>query len=217
MSKVLVTGSAAGIGKAVCELFLGRGHQVVGMDKAPSSIQHPAYEHVQHDISDRNYPALEGIEILVNNAGQQQMDERDIEVNLTSTIALTEFYAFHVGIRAVVNVSSASASSGSEFPHYAASKGGLNAYTRNIALRLASYGATANSICPGGVITDLNRHILEDEALYKQVLDESLLHRWARPEEIAEWIYFLAVVNHSMTGENLLIDNGEMLRSNFVW
>ena len=96
-------------------------------------------------------------------------------------------------------------------------KGGLVAYTKNIALRLAKYGACANSLCPGGVITELNRHILENEELYQAVLDESLLNRWAEPEEIAEWTYFLACVNRSMTGENLLIDNGEALKANFIW
>ena len=37
------------------------------------------------------------------------------------------------------------------------------------------------------------------------------------PEEIAEWTYFLAVVNKSMTGEDVLVDNGEGVKSNFVW
>ena len=141
----------------------------------------------------------------------------DIAVNLNAVIAVTERYAFQDKIRAVVNIASASGLTGSEFPHYAASKGGLVAYTKNIALRLAKYGACANSLCPGGVITEMNRHILEDENLYRAVLDESLLHRWAEPEEIAEWVCFLACVNRSMTGENLLIDNGESLKSNFIW
>ena len=41
--------------------------------------------------------------------------------------------------------------------------------------------------------------------------------KWAEPEEIAVWAYFLACVNRSMTGENLLIDNGESLNFNFIW
>lgn len=215
--KVLVTGSSRGIGKATCELFLERGHEVVGMDVREGTITHENYTHVIHDIADRNYPEILNVEILVNNAGMQGMTEEDIHLNLTSTIALTEFYAFHEGIHSVINISSASAITGSEFPHYAAAKGGLNAYTKNIALRLAPFGATANGLCPGGVITELNQHILEDANLYEQVLNEALLHRWAEPEEIAEWTYFLAVINKAMTGENLLIDNGEALKSNFIW
>ena len=41
--------------------------------------------------------------------------------------------------------------------------------------------------------------------------------KWASEEEIAEFTYFLAIYNKSMTGEDLLIDNGEKLKSNFVW
>jgi NAD(P)-dependent dehydrogenase (short-subunit alcohol dehydrogenase family) len=63
----------------------------------------------------------------------------------------------------------------------------------------------------------MNRHILNDPDKFKLVSEESLLKKWATPEEIADWVYFLAVVNKSMTGEDLLIDNGEMLKSNFIW
>jgi 3-oxoacyl-[acyl-carrier protein] reductase len=63
----------------------------------------------------------------------------------------------------------------------------------------------------------MNEHILNDERLYQAVLDETLLHKWASAEEIAEWVYFLTVINKSMTGEDLLIDNGEQLKSNFIW
>ena len=215
--KVLVTGSSRGIGKAICELFLENGHEVIGFDILESTIKHENYTHLIHNISDRNYPKIDGLEVLVNNAGIQTQSEDDILVNLNDTIALTEHYAFCDTIKSVVNIASASALSGSEFPHYAAGKGGLVTYTKNLALRIAKYGATANAVCPGGVITELNEHILNDDKLYEAVLNEALLHRWSEPSEIASWVYFLACVNRSMTGEALLIDNGEMLKSNFVW
>ena len=46
---------------------------------------------------------------------------------------------------------------------------------------------------------------------------ETLLGKWAEPEEIADLAHFLTVVNRSITGEDILIDNGEMLKSNFIW
>ena len=49
------------------------------------------------------------------------------------------------------------------------------------------------------------------------MLNEALLHKWATEEEIAEFVFFLAIYNKSMTGEDLLIDNGEKLKSNFIW
>lgn len=106
---------------------------------------------------------------------------------------------------------------GAEFPFYAASKGGVVAYMKNVALRIARFGATSNSISPGGVSNSLNQHILDDKALYKQVLDETMLGKWMSNEEVAEWIYFVAVKNKSMTAQDILVDNGEEGKSNFIW
>ena len=61
------------------------------------------------------------------------------------------------------------------------------------------------------------KHILESEELYSAVKAETLLGKWATPEEIADLAYFVTVVNKSMTGEDILVDNGEMLKSNFIW
>ena len=111
----------------------------------------------------------------------------------------------------------ASARNGAEFPQYVASKAGIVGYMKNLALALAPRGITCNAISPGGVITPANKHILDDEELYRQVLDETLLGKWAQPEEIAELAYYLTVHNCSITGEDILVDNGEMLKSNFIW
>ena len=161
-------------------------------------------------------PEISGVQILVNNAGVQE-GGREIDINLKGTIAVTEKYAFTPDIRSVLFMASSSASNGAEFPLYAASKGGVVAYMKNVALRIAPYGATCNSISAGGVLTELNRHIIEDPRLMEMCLDETLLHRWAEAEEIAQLCYFLTNINRSMTGQDLLIDNGEQLKSNFIW
>ena len=132
-------------------------------------------------------------------------------------IQVTERYALENDrIRSVVNVGSASAHTGSEFPEYAASKGGIATYTRNVAIRLAPR-AICNSVDPGGVMTELNRHVMDDPALWEQIMELTPLKRWASPEEIAEWIWFVAVRNRFMTGQNLLIDGGEAGDFHFVW
>ena len=215
--KVLISGTSRGIGKAIAEEFLKNGHEVIGVDIKEGTIENKNYTHIVKSILDKDLPEIEGVEILVNNAGVQNQDETDIEVNLKGTIKFTEKYAFNDKIKSVVFIASSSARTGSEFPEYAASKGGVVTYMKNVALRLAKYKATANSISPGGVITELNDHILKDEKLYKAVLDESLLNKWADTEEIAKFVYFVAVVNKSMTGQDILIDNGEELKSNFIW
>ena len=214
--KILVTGSSSGIGKAIAQKFLVEGHSVVGIDKLPATIKRKNYTHVVADVFYDKLPEIEGVEVLVNNAGVQNSGN-DIDVNLKGTIAVTEKYAIQPAIKSVVFVASASAETGSEFPEYVASKGGMVSYMKNVALRIAKYGATSNSLSPGGVLTPLNQHIIDDPELWRQVMDETPLRKWASAEEIAEWAYFVAVVNKSMTAQNLLIDNGEAARANFIW
>ena len=66
-------------------------------------------------------------------------------------------------------------------------------------------------------MTDLNRCVIEDEKLWEKIMDLTPMKRWASPEEIAEWIYFVGVTNRFMTGQNLLIDGGEAGNMTFVW
>ena len=216
--KVLITGSCGGIGKAVSELFLQNGHTVYGLDIRESGIKHSCYRHFVADISDASsLPAIDDVEILINCAGVQDSAD-DIDVNLKGTINVTEKYAFQKAINSVLIIASASAHTGAEFPKYSASKGGLLAYTRNVAIRLAGYGATCNSLSPGGVKTPLNKPVMDDPVLWKQIMDVTPLKKWASAEEIAQWCYFMTVVNKSCTGEDILIDNGEThLNASFVW
>ena len=215
--KVLITGTSRGIGRACAMKYLAEGHEVIGLDLCGSTIQQEQarYSHYVADITGP-LPEIGGVQILVNNAGVQE-GGREIDINLKGTIAVTEKYAFTPDIRSVLFMASSSASNGAEFPLYAASKGGVVAYMKNVALRIAPYGATCNSISAGGVLTELNRHIIEDPRLMEMCLDETLLHRWAEAEEIAQLCYFLTNINRSMTGQDLLIDNGEQLKSNFIW
>ena len=216
--KVVITGASGGIGKAAALLFLENGHEVIGIDVRESGIEKAGYIHCIADISDKaSLPEISDVEILINCAGVQDSAD-DIGVNLRGTIDVTEKYAFQKAIRSVLIVASASAHTGAEFPAYSASKGGLLAYTRNVAIRLAPYGATCNSISPGGVKTDLNRPVMDDPVLWNKIMDLTPLKKWAEPEEIAQWCHVLTVVNRSCTGEDILIDNGEThLNSTFVW
>jgi len=193
--------------------YLENNFEVIGFDIQDATIENVNYKHYKQNVCGI-LPELEGIDIIVNNAGIQEGEV--IKVNLEGTIKVTEKY-ITPNIKSVVFITSSSATTGSEFPEYVASKGGVLAYMKNVALRVSKYGATANSISPGGVITKLNEHILNNENLYKQVLDETLLNKWATPEEIADFVYFVSVINKSMTGEDIFIDNGEKLKSNFIW
>ena len=212
---VIITGTSKGIGRAIAELFLKKDFIVYGLDRLEASLENKNYHHVLVDLFKDELPNLPPCNILINNAGTQ--NDNDIDNNLKAVIRVTEKYAFQNKIKSVLFIASASGNTGAEFPEYAASKGGVIAYMKNVALRLAKFHATSNSISPGGVITDLNDHILKSPDLYEQVLNETLLHRWSSVEEMAKWAFFLTVINKSMTAQDILIDNGEAAKSNFIW
>ena len=214
--KVLITGTSQGIGKAIAEIFLNRNHIVIGIDRRPSAINDDKYTHYMLDVRETDkLPQIDGVNILINNAGTQNED--DIDTNLKALIKITERYALQREIRSVLNIGSASAHTGSEFPEYCASKGGVVAYTKNVALRVAKYGATCNSLDPGGVLTPLNECVISDPALWAQIMNETPLKKWATPEEIAEWAYFLTVTNTFCTGQSIVVDGGESINNKFIW
>ena len=214
--KVIVTGTGRGIGRAIAMKFLSSGNDVTGIDVNPSTIDDESYTHVISDISEGELPEIGDVEILINNAGVQDTG-RDIDVNLKGTIRVTEKYAFNNGIKSVLFIASASASTGAEFPEYVASKGGVVSYMKNVALRLAGQGVTVNSLSPGGVLTPLNARVIDDGEKWSKIMALTPLRKWASAEEIAEWAYFLTVINKSMTAQDLLIDNGEAARAEFIW
>ena len=198
--RVLITGASGGIGAACVQRFLDEGHEVVGFDLLPAVIEHERYRHLIVDVREPDaFPDDLEPQVIVNVAGTQDSAD-DIAANLYGTINVTERYAFAgeglaakpaPAIKSVVNVGSASGHTGSEFPAYAASK--------------------------GGVITPLNRCVMEDEHLWNQIMELTPLKRWATAQEIAEWIYFVGVTNRFMTGQSLLIDGGEAGRTQFIW
>ena len=214
--RVLITGTSQGIGKAIAERFLKENYEVIGIDRQCASINDKKYTHYQQDICDYDkLPEIKDIDILINNAGTQ--NENDIDINLKALIRVTEKYGVQEHIKSILNIGSASGHTGSEFPEYCASKGGVLAYTKNVAMRIAGFGATCNSLDPGGVFTPLNDCVVNDPELWEQIMEETPLKKWATSEEIAEWAYFLTVTNTFCTGQNILVDGGESINYNFVW
>ena len=215
--RILVTGSSKGIGLAVAQMFLDKGHVVIGMDILPPAIDHPNYIHYQKDVSKkRSLPPIEGIEIIFNNAGTQ--NKNDLDNNLIGAMNVVEKYAFQPAIKSVLFNASASARSGFEFPLYVASKAGVVGYMKNCATRLAQYGATCNALSLGGVLTDSNAPVMEDKRSWERIMQVTPLKKWMTLNEVCDWVYFLTITNKSMTGQDILVDNGEYnSNSTFVW
>ena len=216
---ILITGASGGIGSAVARRFLEGGHRVFGIDREPASFTHPNYAHFIADIREEaSYPAIPNPEILFLNAGVQNSED-DIDVNLKGTIRVTEHYLRgNDALRSVLFNASASAVSGQEFPVYTASKAGMLGYMKHLAIRLAPRKIPCNAICLGGVYSPLNDPVVHDPALWEQIMQVTPMEKWTDLEEVADWVEFLTVKNRSMSGESLLIDNGEyQLRATFVW
>jgi glucose 1-dehydrogenase len=239
----IITGAVGGIGKATADLFCERGWHVVGLDaRLPNEPE--SYELVQVDLRDpeavktffqefaRDHSTLEAV---VNNAALQvckplvdmQVEEWDavLETNLRAVFLMSKYaYPYLQSARgSIVNVSSVHAvATSADIAAYAASKGGVTALTRAMAIEFAADGVRVNAVLPGAVDTGMLRDGLSRGHAGGGSIDERIAHlaertvirRVGRPEEIARAILFLADSDESgfMTGEQLVIDGGATIR-----
>jgi 3-oxoacyl-(acyl-carrier-protein) reductase len=160
------------------------------------------------------------LDILVNNAGitrdhsMRKMTDDDwadvINVNLNGT-----FYCTSAALPAmmnqrfgrIINISSVVGQMGAfGQANYSASKGGIIAFTKTLALEMAKFNITANSIAPGYTSTEMVEAIPEDVAA--QLKARIPLGRFATPEEVAKAAGFLAADADYITGQELNINGG---------
>ncbi len=162
----------------------------------------------------------ERIDILVNNAGItrdrsiRKMTDDDwtevIDTNLNSAFyctsaALPSMIERNFG--RIVSVASFVGQAGNfGQANYAASKGGLIAFTKVLALELAKYNITANVIAPGFTATEMTDTIPPDRL--EQIKDKIPLHRLALPEEIAKAAAFLICDGDYITGQQINVNGG---------
>jgi len=243
---VLITGAAGGIGRATVALFAQMGWGVIGVDRADFGPDFPADGlFIQSDISigenlktifEQAHAFTGYLNALVNNAALQiakPMLETSVEEwdavmasNLRSVflgVKLAHPLLKAAGGGAIVNVSSVHAvATSANIAAYAASKGGLLAFTRAIAIEFAPDNIRANAILPGAVDTPMLRaglsrgHVQGGDILERldNLARKTVSGRVGRPEEIARAIYFLADDAQSsfMTGQALIIDGGATAR-----
>jgi glucose 1-dehydrogenase len=243
---MLITGAAGGIGRATVQLFNEKGWKVVGVDRQHFGNDFPEDGFfIRSDISDlkdiefifskiAKYSNI--LDAIVNNAAIQiakpilemTMEEWDqtMASNLRSvflSVKMAHPLLKASGAGAIVNVSSVHAiATSSNISAYAASKGGLLALTRAMAIEFAPDNIRVNAILPGAVDTPMLRESMKrgvfGDSSIQQRLDnlakKTVNGRVGEPRDIAQAILFLSdnIQSSYMTGQALVVDGGATAR-----
>ncbi|AWY21313.1 MULTISPECIES: 3-oxoacyl-ACP reductase FabG [Moraxella] len=234
---ILVTGASRGIGRAIAEQFASEGHFVIGTatsERGAEAIEEYLSESggigrvldVCDDAAiDKLFEEIDSVygsvNVLVNNAGitkdglLMRMKDEDwasvLDTNLTAIYRMSR-RAVRGMMKArsgrIINVTSVVGQMGNAGQtNYAASKAGVEGFTRALAREIGSRGVTVNCVAPGFVETDMTEEL--DERLVNSMLDAVPLGRMAQPEEIAAAVSFLASDGASyITGEVLAVNGG---------
>ena len=229
-----VTGGASGIGAGIVQTLAAAGARVVSLDRShvPTGDSEPIVRiplDITHaDSVDATAASLveRGLapDILVNNAGiardavvwKMSDDEWTsvLDVNLTGAFRMTRACAPAMRRKrggAIVNIASINALRG-KFgqANYAASKGGLIAFTKAVARELARERVRVNAIAPGFIETPLTAALPTD--VLENARREILLGGFGKPADIGHAVLFLAspLASH-ITGQVLVVDGGQLI------
>ncbi len=240
---VLISGGSSGIGLAAARRLLEEGSRVFvsGLDTDEVSsavdglrslgvVDGEAFDVTDEADVDRLVGAaagaLDGIDVLINNAGiafmrpflelETERWDHMLDVNLRGQFLVAQRVARAMVARgrggAIVNMASTNAFGGEAgYAHYDASKGGVAMLTRTMAIELAPHGIRVNALCPGKIATPLQDGA-EDPSYVDRFLHERVpLARSGTPDEVAAAYAFLASDDASyITGTLLVVDGGQL-------
>ena len=222
VTKVLITGTSSGVGRASAVKFLSEGFEVYGLDIEESTIEHTNYYHIICDVSKKEQlPDIKDITYLVNNAGIVTPQINAVDVNMFGYINILEKYGISPCLKSIVQVGSTASYKGYDNIRYCASQGGRDALTKWAANNFGNDDrhVIVNSLNLDGIVaadpekgiqgTSMEPELYARPELMEEIKNLSVLKKLATVEEIAEWVYFLLVKNTVMTGQILSID-GEL-------
>lgn len=235
----VVTGAARGIGRAAATALVDSGDVVFALDvdvERGSELEGDRCRFLRCDVtSEADVEAVRDeierqsgrVDVLVNNAGgfpdRRRLEEVTLaEWNQTLSLNLTSVFLVTKGLLGllrrsrqarVINIGSLSGQTvgWQTSPGYVAAKAGVHALTRAMAAELAEEGITVNAIAPSAVLTERIEGLRTPEEL-EATASAIPLGRYQSPEELAEWIKFLASPQAGfMTGQTVSVNGGRFM------
>ena len=227
---VLVTGASSGIGLAIARAFRDAGAAVTVTGTGPVETYEADFGEMRYrrlDVRDgaavaAPAEAIPALDVLVNAAGTSRPGGRSefepeafaaaLDINLAGSFRPAQAFLAQLSESrgAVVNIASMSSYFGlPTVPGYTASKGGVVAMTRALAVAWAARGIRVNAIAPGWVRTKLTAPVIADPDRNRAILARTPLGRWAEPDEMAGAVLFLcSPAAGFITGVTLPVDGG---------
>ncbi len=207
----IITGTRKGLGKALAEHLLGKGHQVVGCSRREGTIEHENYEHFRVDVSDETsvrkmiraiVKKWGRIDVLLNNAGMASMNHLLLTPTRTvEKVFNTNFLGTFLFIREVakkmqkkkfgriVNYTTVAVPLDLEGEAvYAASKAAVESLTKVAAKELGGFNITVNAIGPTPVATDLIKNVPENKI--QELLEQQSVKRMGTEEDVINVVDF---------------------------
>ena len=233
--KILITGATGGIGNSLLEKFNSFGAKIVAtgtneekldkITKSFSNITVKKFDLSEHskiqEFIEKIFSELNGIDVLINNAGinrdnlslrlSEEEWKKVIDVNLTSTFLTCKFLIKKMLKQKkgkIINITSIVGHTGNiGQANYAASKAGIVAFTKSLALEYAKKNININCISPGFIETEMTAKIKDE---HKQLLISKIPSgRLGKPEDVSNCAAFLASnLSDYITGETIHINGG---------